>query len=210
MKFDPDKILQYAMLRPRAVSEEEKRHGTFNRRMIAATIDVLLVTALASPVIDYLYLHYYGAPMVSDQELNTRIMQKASAGDGLLHSMVQEAQATGHLERLTTQLKWMYYAYAIYSVFCWHYWSATLGKILCRLKVVDAKTGGRMGEWQSILRILGYAVSALPFGLGFLWISLNKKRRGWHDYLAGTEVVRTTSARGSVLHSDSPAPSATE
>jgi uncharacterized RDD family membrane protein YckC len=32
-------------------------------------------------------------------------------------------------------------------------------------------------------------VSALFFCLGFLWIGLNKRKRGWHDYLADTVVI---------------------
>jgi uncharacterized RDD family membrane protein YckC len=37
-------------------------------------------------------------------------------------------------------------------------------------------------------------VSALPCYLGFLWI-LGPQRRGWHDRLAGTEVVYVARKR---------------
>jgi uncharacterized RDD family membrane protein YckC len=36
--------------------------------------------------------------------------------------------------------------------------------------------------------LAGYLLSALPFYLGFLWI-LGPERRGFHDRLAGTEVI---------------------
>jgi uncharacterized RDD family membrane protein YckC len=29
-----------------------------------------------------------------------------------------------------------------------------------------------------------------PLLLGFLWVFLNREKRAWHDYLAGTWVVR--------------------
>jgi uncharacterized RDD family membrane protein YckC len=37
---------------------------------------------------------------------------------------------------------------------------------------------------------LGYYVSAIPFGLGLLWVGIDPKKQGWHDKLAGTVVIR--------------------
>ncbi|MGA7985503.1 MAG: RDD family protein [Burkholderiales bacterium] len=39
------------------------------------------------------------------------------------------------------------------------------------------------------IRFLGYFVSIVPLGLGFLWIAFDRKKRGWHDLIAGTVVV---------------------
>lgn len=194
MKFDPkyldpERLLRALHLRPRPKSEEEKRYGTFNRRMMAVTIDSLLITGLVSPIIDYYYMQHYGAPSVSIGEISTYVSQQAAQGGEAASIFFRELQTNGYWQRLVMNLKWQYYAYALYSVVCWHFWNATPGKLICQLQVVDAKTGGRMSDTQSILRVLGYMVSALPFGLGFFWMMLNKKRRGWHDYFAGTEVV---------------------
>jgi uncharacterized RDD family membrane protein YckC len=40
----------------------------------------------------------------------------------------------------------------------------------------------------SLVRWLGSLVSALPFGLGFLWAGFQPRGRGWHDLWAGTVV----------------------
>ena len=32
-------------------------------------------------------------------------------------------------------------------------------------------------------------------GLGFIWILLNRDRRGWHDYIAGSRVVYERPAK---------------
>jgi uncharacterized RDD family membrane protein YckC len=37
--------------------------------------------------------------------------------------------------------------------------------------------------------VLGYYLALLPLGAGFLWVMIDKKRRGWHDHIAGTIVV---------------------
>jgi uncharacterized RDD family membrane protein YckC len=34
-------------------------------------------------------------------------------------------------------------------------------------------------------------VNSLVFYLGFIWIFIDSRRRGWHDLIAGTVVVET-------------------
>jgi len=45
--------------------------------------------------------------------------------------------------------------------------------------------------FQYIRRILGYAISVLPLGIGLFYIAFNKKHRALHDVVAGTVVVST-------------------
>ncbi len=71
----------------------------------------------------------------------------------------------------------------------WKFRSATPGKMAVGAKIVDAKSGKEPSNWQLFIRFLGYFVSIVPFGLGFLWIAFDRKKRGWHDLIAGTVVV---------------------
>lgn len=83
-------------------------------------------------------------------------------------------------------------AAVIASVYCIVFWALrgqTPGKWLLGLRVV-AVGGGRVGVGRAVLRFVGYLISALPFYVGFLWV-LGAERRGWHDRIAGTEVVYT-------------------
>jgi uncharacterized RDD family membrane protein YckC len=79
-----------------------------------------------------------------------------------------------------------------YLVGFWTVFGQTPGKWLLGVKVVPAR-GGRMTFRRSLVRLVGYLLSALPLYLGFLWM-LGPRRRGWHDLLARTEVryVRRT------------------
>jgi len=79
---------------------------------------------------------------------------------------------------------------AIAVVIFWHYRSATPGKMLFNARIVDAKTLGPPSTGQLIGRYLGYYLSILGFGLGFLWIIWDKRKQGWHDKLAGTLVIK--------------------
>jgi uncharacterized RDD family membrane protein YckC len=67
---------------------------------------------------------------------------------------------------------------------------ATIGKKVFGMRVVTAD-GQNIGFGRSLLRhTVGYFVSGLFFGLGFLWIGFDPHKQGWHDKIAGTYVVR--------------------
>lgn len=82
---------------------------------------------------------------------------------------------------------------AIVIIVFWIYKSATPGKIITKLTIVDAKTGNKPSSGQFIGRYLGYYVSAIPLLLGLIWVGFDKRKQGWHDKLAGTVVIRHNS-----------------
>jgi RDD family len=68
-------------------------------------------------------------------------------------------------------------------------WQGTVGKRLFGLVVTDAD-GRPISFGHAVLRLLAKVLSALPLGAGFLMIAFNSRKRGLHDLLAGTLVVR--------------------
>ena len=74
----------------------------------------------------------------------------------------------------------------------WFYKSATPGKLMLKLKIVDAKTGDKISNAQIVGRYLGYYISAIPLLLGLFWVGIDKHKQGWHDKLAGTVVVKNS------------------
>jgi len=81
---------------------------------------------------------------------------------------------------------------AIIVIAFWLYKSATPGKMILKLKIVDAKTGRKPTALQFIIRYLGYFLSSI-FLLGFIWIAFDRRKQGFHDKLAGTVVIRNTA-----------------
>jgi uncharacterized RDD family membrane protein YckC len=65
----------------------------------------------------------------------------------------------------------------------------TLGKLIVRVRVIDAN-GAAPALGASVLRFIGYFLSLLPFGFGFIMAGLRTDRRALHDLLAGTHVER--------------------
>jgi uncharacterized RDD family membrane protein YckC len=64
----------------------------------------------------------------------------------------------------------------------------TLGKLLLNIKIVDM-TGEPLSAGKMYLRFLGYLLSGVVASLGFVWVAIDKKRRGWHDLIAKTYVI---------------------
>ena len=77
----------------------------------------------------------------------------------------------------------------IATILFWVYKSATPGKMMLSMKIIDEKTGNKPSAVQSLIRYLAYYLSIIPLGLGFLWIIWDDKSQGWHDKIAGTLVV---------------------
>lgn len=74
-----------------------------------------------------------------------------------------------------------------YPVGFWVVLGQTPGKLLVGLRIVRIN-GQPLTIRRALLRYLGYWLSAIPLGLGFLWVLVDDRRQGWHDKLAGTYV----------------------
>ncbi|HEX6121773.1 MAG TPA: RDD family protein [Ktedonobacterales bacterium] len=75
-----------------------------------------------------------------------------------------------------------------YPLFFWVMIGQTPGKALLGLRVAR-QDGRRLTLGVAALRLAGYWLSALPLGLGFLWVLVDPQREAWHDKLAGTSVT---------------------
>ena len=80
-------------------------------------------------------------------------------------------------------------ALVVYLLFFWSLFSATPGKMVLGLKIVSAD-GQRLTVWKALVRLLGYLASALPLGIGFIMVAFDLNKRGFHDRIAGTYVMR--------------------
>ena len=58
------------------------------------------------------------------------------------------------------------------------------------MRVVRDSDGGPVSAGAAILRLVGYWIDSLVFYLGFIWIFIDKRKRCWHDLIAGTVVIK--------------------
>ncbi len=76
----------------------------------------------------------------------------------------------------------------------WTHGGQTLGLRAWKLTVLtqDKKT---LNWTQALVRFATASVAWGFFGLGYLWILIDKDRRGWHDHLSKTAVFFDTSTK---------------
>lgn len=80
--------------------------------------------------------------------------------------------------------------YAFVTIGFWLQCSATPGKLLLNLQILDADTGRPITLRQAIIRYIGYFMSGLIFSLGYFWAAFDPRKQCWHDKMANTVVVQ--------------------
>jgi len=78
--------------------------------------------------------------------------------------------------------------------FCgfWAHGGQTLGMRAWRIRVVG-QDGTPLSWPRAVLRFAAGVLALLPLGLGLWWGLFDAQRRGWHDRLTNTRVVRVPS-----------------
>lgn len=82
----------------------------------------------------------------------------------------------------------------IATILFWKYKSATPGKMMMGIAIVDAETGGVPVTGKLVLRYFAYLVSIVPLLFGFIWIAFDKRKQSFHDKLADTLVIRSDAS----------------
>lgn len=142
----------------------EPRPASFTRRAIALFLDLVLLSLLDAVLV----MLATTAVMLAERVTGARV--------GGAVDLIRSAVSAGSLTLLV----------GYFSVL--HARSGqTLGKAAMRIQVRSVD-GGRLGIAASVLRTFAYALSALPFGAGFL-LALLPPHRALHDRIAGTRVV---------------------
>jgi uncharacterized RDD family membrane protein YckC len=78
----------------------------------------------------------------------------------------------------------------LYFPFFWARGGQTPGMRPFGLRVVRDRDGSSIGWGTAFLRLIGLWVAAAVFYIGYIWIFIDKRRRGWQDLIAGTVVVK--------------------
>ena len=146
--------------------EPKTRWGGFLRRGFAFVVDLIVVIAL-STLMGLLSLIGYKVGLTG----SGRSLTRASAIPLLAMVMCG----------------WMVLATAYFVIF--HGGDGkTIGKWLLGLRVVGPEQSA-ISYRRALLRWVGMLAFA-PLILGFLWVLWSREKRGWHDFLAGTWVIR--------------------
>jgi uncharacterized RDD family membrane protein YckC len=83
---------------------------------------------------------------------------------------------------------------ALHFLYYGYFWSRdgnTLGMKAFEVKVVRRNPDAQISFLRGGLRgTIGYWISGIVFGLGYLWAAFDRRKETWHDKLFDTAVVR--------------------
>jgi uncharacterized RDD family membrane protein YckC len=93
-----------------------------------------------------------------------------------------------------TDGQWWFYVWGIvdflYLPVTWAWLGHTIGHRLLGMEIRRVDNGQRPGLGPIIVRWIGYYISALIIGIGFLIAAFDARKQALHDKLASTVVVR--------------------
>lgn len=159
----------------------------FYARVGAALIDTIALMLPISIVFAQVFVAMWGEVNFGVRE--AMLVQQAQGDPQMIQDLMVQLAAEGRFSRwLTENLIFSLFAGAL-VIGLWYFFSATPGKMLMGMKIVDAETGMPPNNGQNIIRYLGYFVSTFAMGMGLFWVAWDKRRQGWHDKMAGTVVV---------------------
>ena len=165
-----------------AVAEGIEYAG-FLRRFAAMLFDTLLLTIILAPL---LYFFSSGAYLPGLDPQGDVLAQMANVSFDWRYLLINDLLPPALV------------------AFFWVRYRATPGKMLMDCQVVDASTFDNLRIGQAVLRYVGYFLSLLPLGLGFLWILWDKRKRGFHDLLAHTVVIRLPLSHSAAVEAGKP------
>ena len=90
---------------------------------------------------------------------------------------------------------------AVPVAYYWYFWTRrdgqTPGKFALGIRVIKAD-GTALSDTDAVIRAIGYNVSAMLFGLGFIWAIFDRNNQTWHDKMGRTYVVRNDGQRKTI------------
>jgi uncharacterized RDD family membrane protein YckC len=106
-------------------------------------------------------------------------------------SAVSTGEVVTRLEPVASGIGFKLYLLLVMFAFFawfWHRNGQTLGMQAWRLRV-DNLQGERISYAQALVRFAGAWISLLCFGLGYLWVVIDRDKCSWHDRLSRSRLV---------------------
>jgi uncharacterized RDD family membrane protein YckC len=149
-------------------------YGGFWIRLLAHLIDHVILGAIAAPLFFIIAL-----PTI------IRVAHEAERNQEPSPEMIMATLSSVFLYAAIAFVgQWLYEALLTSSS-----WQGTIGKRVLRLKVVD-EAGNRIGFGRATGRFFAKILSSMFFCIGFIMVGFTERKRGLHDMLASTVVMK--------------------
>ncbi len=186
--FDLKRLMVLPRKKKRRFSSFGMPLASFNLRLIAAALDTMVLIFLFAGITPHI-ADLIAGPVHIDRQALEAVRASLLTPDEQKAEVTRIYAESGFFKHWMTEFMIQLVIYLTYSLAFWVIWSATPGKRLLRMRVVDAESGDFLTFNQAFKRTLGYVLSGGLAMLGFFWIALDKNRQGWHDRIAHTVVI---------------------
>ena len=176
-----DRFLLPFMPKRRPKNTEGPRYADIYVRAVAACIDISILFVILNNAFGIITNATYQS---IDHALFQQAMSSTSPAE-VAHLLIQSNALNMMLINGIIQIAII----GIILVSVQWLWGITPGKWLMDLRIRRVDTLEPITRWQMALRFMAYVPACAPLMLGIIWASFNKRRRGWHDYMAGTVVI---------------------
>lgn len=178
--------------KPKSFDPDAIRYAGLNIRLLANLIDMLILMLLTMPL-----LFFRPTALEMPANMPPSVMEAynlQATGQISDQEFKRQIVESGYLEQqiLPKILMYSFFNFLIVGVIyvlCWWKFNSTPGKLLFGVRIVDEQTMQDPSVRQYIIRFIGYIVSMIPLFIGYLMIGMNKKKKGLHDFMAGTVVI---------------------
>ena len=75
----------------------------------------------------------------------------------------------------------------------WKFKGASIGKLIFKVRIVDAETYCLPTNKQLLFRLIGNFISIFSFFLSYIHMAIDSRKQTWHDKLAKTVVVNKSA-----------------
>ena len=114
-----------------------------------------------------------------------KLIQMAIIGEARMRELTEAGALDGD-PLLSTVL--LFVLFGFFAKFRTH-GGQTLGMQVWGVRVQNTD-GTAISLWQALLRFVVSIASWLCLGLGFFWVLVDKRKRGWHDIYSESQLVR--------------------
>lgn len=162
----------------------------FIPRIFAAMLDLALLNLAIAPFMNIVSQHWFS------HVFNDFLTNYAIDTSNLERAMYKSISMPEFINDLTLLVFFTYFGVlviiflivaSLYFIFFWHKFGATPGKMLLRMKIVDANSYEKPTLHALVRRFLAYNTLIL----GLWQIIFSQKGQAMHDKIAGTVVIKS-------------------
>jgi uncharacterized RDD family membrane protein YckC len=159
-------------------------------RVLAALIDAVLVTIFQAVLGFVMGIMGLTKDLSEEQRaMLEKIAKESGDPSQVLGATAQMFVQSGAVMSVFTS------SVVVLAIVIWfiHKRGGTPGKLALGLRIQMANDGSNVPVWRCFMRefIGKYFFWAITLGIGLLAVAFNKRKRGIHDVIAGTVVVKT-------------------